>query len=388
MVKQKYLALPVVVMFLVGSVYAWSMFVPSLKHEYGLTASQTQLVFGAIIGTFTLSMLFSNRLQRVFSARGMYIASALFFCAGYLIASFSEGNFSIIFLGIGVFSGIGTGLSYMTSISLPVKWFPQKKGFITGLAASGFAAGSIVLTIWAGWLLNKGTGVLVIFRIIALFYGAFIFAIAFLLPRSSDKFSPQNKPLKIQKALLLFLAMFMGTFAGLLVIGNIKLMGAGGYTNNQLSLAIILFSIANLSGRLFWGWISDYKPVFGLLFIALMAQGVATLAIGLYELPFLLFSLFIFLIGVGFGSNFVLFAYETAQLFGVANLGRIYPVIFLGYGLAGIAGPVTGGALFDATGNFRLASIISLLVSVFGVVLFGLHVLKTRKGINYSSVKI
>ncbi|MDA3817732.1 MAG: MFS transporter [Prolixibacteraceae bacterium] len=376
--KRLSLVLPVGVMFLIGSVYAWSMFVPSLTFDYGFNAFQTQLVFGTIIATFTLSMLFSNRLQQFLSARGMYFMSAFLFGGGYFLASFSEGDFFLIFLGIGLMSGVGTGLGYMTSIALPVKWFPENKGFITGLAASGFAAGSIGLTFWAGWLLNNGIGVFAVFRLIGLIYGAIILVLALFLPRNSSRILATIKPLKLNHSLWLFVSMFFGTFAGLLVIGNIKLIGAGRFTEDQLSMAIVVFSVSNLSGRLFWGWLSDKKKVMLLLTIALLMQGFGTLMVGIMEWPLILFMIFVLFIGAGFGANFVLFAHETARVFGVSNLSRIYPFVFLGYGLAGIVGPVTGGALFDTLGNFEVASVISFVVSLMGILAFEIHRKRTK----------
>lgn len=352
---------------------------PSLTTDYGLNASQTQVIFGFIIATFTFSMLFSNRLQQHFNARGLYLLSALFFGGGYIVASFSAGSFFIIFLGIGILSGIGTGLGYMTSIALPVMWFPEKKGLITGLAASGFAAGSIGLTFWAGWLLNNGASVFTIFRLIGGAYGVLIFVLALLLPKKMSKIQATLNPLKVKSSVLLFVAMFLGTFAGLLVIGNIKLIGAEFYAENQLSMAIVVFSAANLLGRLFWGWMSDKKRVMMLLVIALLMQGLATLMIGVFEWPLILFLLFVLFVGAGFGANFVLFAHETARVFGVSNLSRIYPFVFLGYGLAGIAGPVTGGALYDAAGDFEVASAISFTASLLGIFVFEVHRKRTKK---------
>lgn len=376
--KRISLVLPVGVMFLIGSVYAWSMFVPSLTDDHGLSASQTQVIFGSIIATFTISMLFSNRLQQLFSARGMYFMSALFFGGGYILASFSQGSFLMIFLGVGLLSGIGTGLGYMTSIALPVKWFPENKGLITGLAASGFAAGSIGLTFWAGWLLSSNVGVFIVFRMVGLIYGVLIMILALFLPHHSSRISSTVKPLKYKHSLWLFISMFLGTFAGLMVIGNIKLIGAGSFANAQLSMAIVVFSASNLFGRLFWGWLSDKKKVMLLLTIALLMQGFGTLMIGILEWPFLLFLVFVLFIGAGFGANFVLFAHETARVFGVSNLSRIYPFVFLGYGFAGIAGPVTGGILFDFAGDFEMASVISLVASLLGVFVFEIHQKKTK----------
>jgi OFA family oxalate/formate antiporter-like MFS transporter len=303
----------------------------------------------------------------------------LFFGGGYILASFSQGNFLLIFLGIGLLSGIGTGLGYMTSIALPVKWFPENKGLITGLAASGFAAGSIGLTFWAGWMLNNSVSVFAVFRLVGIIYGALILILALLLPRHSSQISATVKPLKYKQSVWLFVSMFLGTFAGLMVIGNIKLIGAGIFTESQLSMAIIVFSASNLSGRLFWGWLSDKKKVVLLLAIALLMQGVGTLMIGILEWPLVLFLLFVLFIGAGFGANFVLFAHETARVFGVSNLSRIYPFVFLGYGFAGIVGPVTGGALFDATGDFEIAAVISFVVSLMGILIFEVHRKSSKK---------
>jgi MFS transporter, OFA family, oxalate/formate antiporter len=77
-----------------------------------------------------------------------------------------------------------------------------------------------------------------------------------------------------------------------------------------------------------------------------------------------------FLIGFGFGGNFVLFAKETAQVFGVQKLGVIYPYVLLGYAIAGIAGPALGGMLFDFSDSFFYAIILASVMSLVGSLLF------------------
>ena len=77
-----------------------------------------------------------------------------------------------------------------------------------------------------------------------------------------------------------------------------------------------------------------------------------------------------FLIGFSFGGNFVLFAKETAQVFGVRNLGIIYPYVFLGYAIAGIAGPISGGLLFDFSGTFFYAISLASAMSLIGSLVF------------------
>jgi OFA family oxalate/formate antiporter-like MFS transporter len=78
------------------------------------------------------------------------------------------------------------------------------------------------------------------------------------------------------------------------------------------------------------------------------------------------------IIGAGFAANFVVFVNETAIRFGIKRLAAIYPIVFMGYGIAGIFGPLTGGILYDMSGNFKLAASISLLISLGGIAVFGI----------------
>ncbi|NMB72758.1 MAG: OFA family MFS transporter [Bacteroidales bacterium] len=71
-------------------------------------------------------------------------------------------------------------------------------------------------------------------------------------------------------------------------------------------------------------------------------------------------------IGFGFGGNFVLFAKETAQVYGVKKLGIVYPYVFIGYAIAGIAGPISGGLLCDFSGSFFYAVALASFMSFLG----------------------
>ncbi len=84
-------------------------------------------------------------------------------------------------------------------------------------------------------------------------------------------------------------------------------------------------------------------------------------------------------IGFGFGANFVLFARETATLYGANNLGYVYPYIFLGYGISGIIGPVTGGLIFDLSGSYSLAAYIAAILSITGAIVFLFNFRKNLK---------
>ncbi len=367
-----FLVFPVTVMLFLGGIYAWSIFIPGLQTDFGFSASQTQWIFGSVIATFTTSMLVADKLVHRIGYKYLLMLTGLLFGAGYLLASLSGGNFWLIWAGIGIISGVATGFGYMLSLTTAVQRLPDKKGLVTGIVSAGFGGGSIVLTIWGEWLLNAGYNVLQLFLWVGLIYGGLIFIIAFIIPVKGHTAKTAETVSRIsdRKLPLMFLSMLMGTFAGLMVIGNIKLMGGTAFTSSQLSWAIVLFSAANFGGRLAWGLISDRVSNVILLPAALLIQGVATYWLGNSTVTIQQFYILVVLVGFGFASNFVLLAKEVAHVYGVQNLGRYYPFIFLGYGLAGVLGPVTGGYLFDLYHNFTLASNISLLISIAGGGLF------------------
>jgi OFA family oxalate/formate antiporter-like MFS transporter len=364
-----------IIMLSLGGIYAWSTLVPELIREYRWTAVQSQLIFGVVIAVFPATMIVAGKLQERLSPRIQAILSAVFFSSGYLLSSFSNGNFYLILSGIGILAGIGTGFGYLTALTVPVKWFPEKKGLITGIVSAGFGLAAVVLTYLIEHALNEGLDVMEIFGRIGLGYGGMILFFSFFLKKpaaaTASSLVPARRMLRTSHFSLLVTGIFFGTFAGLLVLGNLNPIGAEqGVEKHTLMIGVSVFAIANFTGRLSWGWISDYVKARTCIPIALLLQALGIFLLGYLPLSGSSYILLSVLIGFGFGSNFVLFAKESASHFGIANLGGIYPYVFLGYALAGILGPLTGGYLYDLTGSFHLATYTASAMSVAGAVLF------------------
>jgi MFS transporter, OFA family, oxalate/formate antiporter len=370
MTKKKNVLASFLSMLCLGGIYAWSVFVPSLKTDYGLSGAQTQLIFGFIIAVFALSMIWAGSLERKIGAKKVAIISAILFFSGYGLAGISSGNFFIILAGIGIFSGIATGFGYLMALTIPVKWFPEKKGLIAGIAAAGFGGGAVVVTLIAESLFSAGFNALNIFMFIGVGFGIVLMVMAMFYSDPVKKTTAVPlKPgfLKDRDYLLLLGTIFCGTFSGLMVIGNLKPMGLmHGLSEQLLALTIILFSLANFTGRIVWGWLSDLFSNKLLVLLALGLLGISTLLLGFLPQTGLLFVFLALIAGFTFGSNFVLFTKETAQLFGVSNVGKVYPWVFLGYGIAGITGPLVGGWLSDIFGNYQYAALIAAIISIGG----------------------
>ena len=366
-----------IIMLCIGSVYAWSIIATELIRAYDFSASQSQLIFGTIIAVFPATMIFVGQLSEKVKPRYFGYISGILFFLGYYLASRSQGNFSLILAGIGLLAGIATGFGYWLALTLPVQWFPEKKGLITGIASAGFGLGAVFMSEISEIILNKGYTVLQLIKIMGISYGLIIFVLSNLIfqvqkPAGSKKIPVNASPFIQSKSFkILFLGIFLGTFAGLLIIGSLGIIGSQyDVSSHYLIHGIAIFAIANFLGRLVWGFLSDHIGGSLSIFLALLFQSAAIFSLSLFPITNALYLILAFSIGFGFGGNFVLFAKETAQVFGIEKLGIVYPYVFLGYAIAGILGPISGGFLFDFSGTFSHALYLASLMSLGGSLLF------------------
>jgi OFA family oxalate/formate antiporter-like MFS transporter len=365
----------VVIQICLGGIYAWSELVPALEETVGLSIAQTQVIFGCLIGTFTISMVLAGKLLHRFGPRVLASVAGLLFATGYLIASYSGGSFLLMLLGISLLVGIGTGTGYVCPLTTCMKWFPNHRGLVTGISMAGFGGGAVLLSALADHLLSGGTHVLTVFRWIGLAYGVALITAAIFLKLPSFTLAVRIRPAPPLRLLIrdpffltLILGMFCGTFAGMLVIGNLKPMGLSqGIVDLSATIAISVFALGNAAGRITWGWISDHTDE------RMIPVKLTALVLPIALLPWAdsgaAFIFISFAIGFGFGACFVVYAARVASRYGPARVGGVYPLVFLAYGLAGIVGPPLGGWVYDTTSSYRPA--IALSCTVVGVGILG-----------------
>jgi OFA family oxalate/formate antiporter-like MFS transporter len=372
--KYLILAASVLIQVCLGGLYAWSSFVPALHDAYDLSFAQTQVIFGGLIAVFTLAMVPAGRLLNRVGPQVIAGIGGLLFGAGYLLASYSGGSFWVLLAGVGLLAGLGTGMGYVCPLAMCAKWFPRRKGLVTGLAVAGFGGGAVLLSSLAEVLFARGLGVLEIFRWVGIAYGGAILLSALVLhaPQGSAFASRRNHPafavlLRDPVFWALVAGIFCGTFAGLLVIGNLKPMVlAAGAGAARATAAISAFAVGNAAGRITWGWLSDRlgsrSVPLSLALLALMVAGlwmVRDSAEGLISMSMP--------IGFGFGACFVVYAAQVGSRYGAERVAAVYPLVFLAYGASGIAGPWMGGWLKDTSGSYAPALGVSLAVVAAGL---------------------
>lgn len=220
----------VILQIILGGVYAWSVFINPLMHSYGLSNSQTAIIFGLTIGSFTVAMVFAGKILTHIGPRLTAGIGAVLFVIGYIAASYSNGAIIPLTISLGIIVGAGIGFGYVCPLVAGIKWFPNNKGIISGVSVAGFGVGSVIISIAANKLLEHGMDVLLVFRYIGYCLGSILFFCAMLLTNPpaaknnivADSSFDLKEILSSKIFILLLMSMFAGTFGGLLVIGNLK----------------------------------------------------------------------------------------------------------------------------------------------------------------------
>ncbi len=385
-----------IIMLCAGSVYAWSIFVKPLKAEYGLTTTDTQIIFGFIIAFLAIVNCFVDRIERRFGPQKTALAGALFFCLGYIIASASEGNILVLIAGLGVVNVIGMGLAYITIVSTVNKWLPGNKGLATGIAMSGFGGGAVLVSNIAQPLLNGGMGVLEVYRLLGIILGAIYLVCAFFL--SNPPWESKEKEgrafqfsysgiFRDRRYWVLAATTFCAALAPLLFYGNLKPLGISlGVSEWAATLGITLMSIGNLIGRLTWGQIADMIGSRKSILISILSVTAMTLIMWAAMRTDITFIVMVLVFGFCFGADFTLYASNVGSIWGVQKIGTVYPLVFLAYGLSAIVGPILGGEFFDATGSYLTAMLIGAIICFVAFLIYFWGMPRARK--QGSSLKV
>ena len=140
----------------IGSVYAWSIYNPSLTRVYGVVASsgddwslsEVVWVFTVAIVFLGLAAAFAGKWLESVGPRKVGVVAACCWGGGYLVggAGIMTHQLWLLYLGYGVIGGCGLGLGYVSPVSTLIRWFPDRRGMAAGMAIMGFGGGAMIGT--------------------------------------------------------------------------------------------------------------------------------------------------------------------------------------------------------------------------------------------------
>lgn len=393
----------VVIQLCLGTVYAWSVFRNPLMAAHGWAQPAVQLTFTIIMAVIATSAAFGGMLVDKKGPRFVATIGGILFGLGVLIAGLADqiGSLPLMYVGFGVVAGLGNGFGYVTPIATLVRWFPDKRGLVSGLAVMGFGLGAFFMGQIAPGMINsykivEGTeivqsGVSTTFYIWGAIFLVLVTGSAQLFKNPPKGWTPAGwtpkasasavsasdhrtlaEAIRMPQWWMLWSILGLNVAAGLGLLSQLSPMAqdllrpADFDANDQAAVAALavaggsvlaIASIFNGLGRLFWAWTSDFA---GRKVVFLIMLGTEA-ALYLY-LPQVanatLFTVIACYLLACYGGGFATMPAFATDSFGASNIGRVYGVMLTAWGVAGVVGPMVFATLSRQTALYTAAGLL------------------------------
>jgi MFS transporter, OFA family, oxalate/formate antiporter len=358
--------------FSIGAVYAWSVFAKAFQEAepWSLSKVAASLPFTVTIAMIFVGTYIGGRIQDKKGPRVVALAGGVIYAIGIILASFARGGDQLwlVILGYGLISGFGLGAAYIVPIAMLQKWFPDKKGLITGLAVGGFGFGAVLTSPVAQWLIGQdpeqpakaflwlGVAYLAMSLVGASFFrnppeGYVVPGYEGGADGSGEKTKEytQGEALRTPQWYLLTAILALNTTIGIALISQAagSASGIAGYSAAGAATVVGVLAVFNGAGRIVWAAASDYigrMPAFAAM---LGLQGLCLLALPHAGSPALWFALGA-VIYLCYGGGFGTMPATAGDYFGVKNAGAIYGLMLIAWSIAGVVGPILISWLFGS----------------------------------------
>jgi len=353
-----------------GAVYAWSVFRVPLTKQFGWSISEVTLTFTISIFVLGCTAFFGGLWLNRKGPRIVALTGGALYGLGVFLASFSH-NLWWLYFSYGLIGGIGLGLGYIVPVAVLVKWFPDRRGLITGVAVGGFGAGALITAPVATRLIQS-IGVLSTFAYLGIGYLIVTIISGSFMQNPPDGWKPEgwsptaretseraghdfvlSEALKTWQWWALWLLLFLNTCAGISVISQeapifqeltkVSAVVAGGMVG--------VVSLGNAVGRVFWAWFSDLITRRATFFVMFLLQVLL-----FWFLPSVasasLMTIVTFVVLMCYGGGFGTMPAFTADYFGAKNVGPIYGLMLTAWGFASAFGPLFIAHMRETTGSY------------------------------------
>jgi MFS transporter, OFA family, oxalate/formate antiporter len=377
----------VVMQIALGAVYAWSVFRIPLATQFNWTIAEVTLTFTISIlvlgfAAFPGGLWLNRKGPRVVAVTGGVLYGLGVFLAGYTHALWW------LYLTYGLIGGIGLGFGYIVPVAVLVKWFPDRRGLITGIAVGGFGAGALVTAPVATSLIAS-VGVLRTFMYLGVAYLIVTPTAGFFMRNPPEGWRPEGwtpapaqsaeraardftltESLRTRQWWTLWLILFLNVSAGISLISQQAplFQELAGVSAAVAAGMVGIVSIGNAVGRIFWASLSDLitrRATFAVMFVLQVAL--------FWVLPDLSSTVALVVIAFAilmcYGGGFGTMPAAAADAFGARNVGPIYGLMLTAWGLASVFGPLLMAEMRQTTGSYRGALHIVAGVMALSVLL-------------------
>lgn len=361
--RARHAVIAVFIQVIVAVVYSWSVFRGPLTQWHGWTKAQTITPYRYCLIVVALGTIIGGLWQDRKGARLVGSVGGLLLAIGSLISAFSGNSLGILVLGYGFIGGLGGGFAYVTPIANLVKWFPDKRGMMVGLAVMGSGMSPLFWGPLMEGIIGKDAArvhetIPRAFLIMAAIFVACVVGAAQLYREPPPGWKPAGWTPKVDRSAVreasagqmlgtwqfytLWLIFLLGSSVGLTAIGQASpLIQEVARTSAPISagVAVGIMGIFNAGGRLGWGTISDRigrKPaVLAMSAVSIVAcLGFLRTSSGFWGvLAGLCLAAF------AYGGFLALMPAFSADYYGQGNVGGNYGMLFMAWGVCGFLVP-------------------------------------------------
>jgi OFA family oxalate/formate antiporter-like MFS transporter len=354
-----------------GAVYAWSVFRVPLAKTFHWNISEVTLTFTIAIMVLGFASFFGGLWLKKVGPRVVAMTGGALYGIGLFLASYSYIGLWWLYMTYGVIAGIGLGFAYIVPVYTMLKWFPDKRGLMTGIAVGGFGAGALVTAPIATRLIAS-VGVLHTFAYLGVAFLIVTVLAGFFMVNPPEGWAPEGwtptqkqaaqegarsftlgEALKTWQWWALWLLLFLNTSAGISIISQESPM----FQEFAKITAIVaagmvgIVSIGNALGRVFWAWASDLlgrRWTFVVMFV--LQIGLFWLLPSLHTVGAV--TVIAFIILMCYGGGFGTMPAFAADYFGPANVGSIYGLMLTAWGFASAFGPLLIAHMRQVSGAY------------------------------------
>lgn len=383
----------------IGSVYAWSVLTKPIMQAMGFTLKETTWTFSIAILFLGLSAGFLGDYVEKYGPRKSGLTSTCFFGLGMFGTALALhlNSLPLLYLFYGVIGGIGLGTGYITPVSTLVKWFPNNRGFATGLAIMGFGFASLIAGPLMQILVAK-YGLVQNFIILGCVYMVIMAASALYLepPKASnggpsginvksilpDTQFTAKEARKTWQFYALWWIFFTNITCGIGLLAVASPMAQEVVKMKPMAAASMvgIIGLINGLGRIFWSTISDYLGRSTVYVVFFLIQIFAFYALAETSSAFI-FQLIVFVIISCYGGGFSCMPAFLSDLFGTKELSAIHGKILTAWGMAGIAGPLLLSWIRETTNSYSITLYFFSACFVVSLIIAGILKWRTSVGV-------
>ncbi|MDF2058487.1 L-lactate MFS transporter [Priestia megaterium] len=371
----------IIVQMGLGTIYTWSLFNQPLVNKFNWELSSVAIAFSITSFALAFATLFAGKLQEKWGIRTLIALSGFILGLGLIFTS-QVSTLLMLYLLAGVIVGFADGTAYITSLSNLIKWFPNRKGLISGVSVSAYGLGSLVFKYINATLIDTVGisqtffywGIIVMIMVVG---GSLLLREAIVVETPINAENAENKRdytvkemLATKEVYFLFIMFFTACMSGLYLISIVKDIGVqlAGLNVAVAANAVAMIAIFNTVGRLILGSLSDKVSRLKVIASTFFITAIAVLTLSFVQLNYGIFFICVAAIAFCFGGNITVFPAIVGDFFGLKNHSKNYGIVYQGFGLGALAGSFIASFLGGFKPTFIVIGtlcVLSLIIAIF-----------------------